>query len=413
MTRRHIIFFGKTEQSLFDSSGRLRWTSTRDALFDGDSIAANRDGISLAAWATIESQGLLSFAPNAFTPTGGGKIPGTVAVSGKLFADRTADLAAMKTANPLCNTIIFHCGTNDIGTSRTLQQMKDDFLAYLVQAKASGFDVIFSEILRRTDGGGTAPNETKRTDFNTWCRQFAGDPMYSLLFTVNHDANLNASTTPSLFQSDNLHPNVLGARVLAGNIVNRINFGTATLDSILPANIMTNTDMAGTAGTIETGVSGVAATGWRSRNDVSGVTAVCAVGTAGGFNYQETTYSGTAATNASEAKQYRNDTTCNIVAGEFCEGGAFLDITNGAGNGPPVGLAGWQLTMTQGGTFRGDNIYTTKGPMDIEIHQFVRAIADKATGVVNGHLTLYCRFVPGVVDVKIRISRPRGAKGTG
>ncbi|MDB5433563.1 MAG: hypothetical protein JWP35_4679 [Caulobacter sp.] len=382
-------------------------------LIDGDSISAQTDGRSIAAHLATKSGGLMNFAPNAYTPPADSLRPGTVGVSGMKIADQAANLTAMFAANPSVTHMVVHVGTNDMAPT-LYATMQSDALNYLALCKTANVSVIWSCILRRNDAiGQDAGNELKRVNFNAWLATLVGNPTYSLIGVINHDANFDPAADPTLVNAaDSLHPTYKGAGIFVGNIFAALHFTATDVAALLPANTITNATLTGTSGGLATGVTGQVPTSWTVDND-TGCTCVASVGVdTDGERYCDMVLTGSATTNGQNVRFFRNDTSVGLVAGEWAEGKMNVTLTGSGGSGDATGVTGWMVQISNGFTFNSSHSFAAYGMMNTAFAGDVRCIPLKAAGAVTGTIGAYAKLNVGVVDARFRIKKVQGGKGS-
>ena len=374
-------------------------------LCDGDSISAETDGLSLAGHLAVRTGGRMTFVANAYPPPPNAR-PGTIGVGGKKIADQTLNVAAAFSADPAVTHIVFHCGTNDMSPTPE-SQMRSDFLAYCDAWNSRGVKVIYSCILKRIDTVGlNAGNEDKRKAFNAWAAGQVGT--HGLAAVVNYDATFDPAVMPALIQADGIHPTVAGMRVITGNIVTALSFQASDYLSLMPgANVVPNPTFA-TPAAYTTGFTAdsVVPNGWTISNG-SGATVKASVLDIGGTRVFEFLGSGSATSAVSDLRLSRNISELALAAGQWVEGGLFVDIGNAAGTGDAVGLTGWSVATGDAYVFRKDHTASSSGALNWRFTGFVRVppVKENAASTFQA-FGFYCRMAAGPVDFRIRLWSP-------
>ena len=376
-------------------SSKLLVPSSAKWIVEGDSIAAQLDGRSMAMWFSALSNGKVTFLPNS--------TPGTEATGGHTLANVLADAPGVLAEFPTLTNILIHAGRNSLTAG--LATMQSEATQIIDAYNAAGVHVTWSAVLKATDAVGIA-NEATRLAFNAWLAGLTG----KALKVINHDAVFDPATAPALVQADSLHPTVMGERIVVANIVAAMNFAASSHLSLMPgANVVPNAAFAGNP-SFTTGFTAdsVVPTGWTISNG-SGATVKASVLDIGGIRTVEFMGSGSASSAASDLRLSRNVTELAALVGQWIEGGMFVEISNAAGNGDAVGLTGWMVTTGDGYAFNKTHNAAAYGAMSGQYSGFVRVPPVKETADSTFQaLGFYCRLAVGAVDFRIRLWSPYG-----
>jgi len=377
---------------------RLLMASSSLVIVEGDSIAAQVDGRSMAGWLSVASNGLLSFAPN--------DIEGTEGTGGDTFADVQGDIAAVLAEHAGITHIFLHIGTNDLGGVSTPSTMLAALESIVDDYNAGGVHVIYSCILPRTDAIGVDPdNEQKRVDYNALAAAITGRD----LTVVNHDANF---VTGTMLQADGVHPNPFGESIVCANLVAALRFQAVNAAALLPANALVNPTFTGTAGTIQTGFQGgsVAPTSWSIDNDTGATVTAAIVVDAAGDNCVQFDVSGAASVSNASLRLYRNATELPLEIGQWCDGAMHIEIAGAGGAGDPIGLNGWDFTIGDAATFSATHNAATYGQMSKAVAATVRCLPSPETVASTFQQVAFnARFAVGTVAARIRLKLPHAA----
>lgn len=185
--------------------------------------------------------------------------------------------------------------------------------------------------------------------------------------TLSGNANATADTWCSGTSSyDGVHPNPIGARVFSANRCavqaaetapgNIYDQGRTNLNTV---SVMAGTGGSGTVGSPTTGTPGIA-TGYAASN-TTGATVAWSKVTRDGKTYQRVEISGTAST--SSVVRLRRTVSVAITTGDILEGALRPKLKNIAGDGPAVGMKGWQLATQSNARWISASYADTIGPI--------------------------------------------------
>ncbi len=365
-------------------------------IVEGDNVAAQVDGRSLAAWVGAISNGRITFPPNV--------APGTEGANGHTLQQVRDDVPGTLGKYPDLTHVIIHAGRHSLTLG--LETMKTQAEAIIDAYNGANIYVIWSCVLKATDAIGTNPtHEATRTGFNAWLAGLGG----KRLTVVNHDGNFVPAAQPALVQAGGVYPTAAGARIIAGNIVAAMSFQAYSHLALMPsANALTNAVFAG-ASPFTTGFSAdsVVPTNWGLLND-TGATVKASVLDLGGVRTVELVGSG-ASSNASVDLRLSRQTAYELPVqeGQWIEGGMFIDIANAAGTGDALGVTGWTVLIGDAYAFRKDHAAASFGDMGARFSGFVRVPPIKRTSASNFQsFGFYARLAVGVVDFRIRLWSP-------
>lgn len=363
---------------------------------EGDNVAAQVDGRSLAAWMGALSNGRMTFPPNV--------TPGTEGANSHTLQQVMADVPGVLGKYPALTHVVIHAGRHSLTAG--LETMKTQAEAIIDAYNIANVHVVWSCVLKATDAVGTnSTHEATRTGFNAWMAGLGG----KRLTVVNHDANFVPASQPALVQAGGIYPTAAGARVIAGNIVAAMSFLASSHVALMPsANALTNAAFAG-ASPFTTGFTAdsVVPTNWGLLND-TGATVKASVLDLGGVRTVELLGSG-ASSNAGVDLRLSRQTAYELPVqeGQWVEGGMFVDIANATGTGDAVGVTGWSVLIGDTYAFRKDHAAASFGDMGGRFSGFVRVPPMKRTSASNFQsFGFYARLATGTVDVRIRLWSP-------
>lgn len=297
----------------------------------GDSIVAGSSGPSFMNYALLASGGRFYAPPGANQGTGGN--------STAQMVTRTSTWNALNGA-----VVAIMGGTNDITASVAAATTEANLrtMYNTVEANRGGKPLAIT-ILPRNDAAWTAglPGfETTRLAINAYIKAQTD------ITVVDGDA---IGFDPSTMTVDGLHPNNNGAAVV-GAAVGAAMAGLVNASPILwssPSdygNLLTNNDLAGSAGTVTAPCTGVAATGWQLTTNATGLTCVGSVSVVGGYNVQTITIGGTAS--GAGSVFFKKTGTATISIGETYDLWAGFSTADLVGSpGAFASIAGTQIWL--------------------------------------------------------------------
>jgi lysophospholipase L1-like esterase len=249
-------------------------------VYIGDSITANGYGTTATGhgyyrsrgfwvWGQIRSHQRLA-------------LRGQLGVAGERLDQIDARFAAATALLPAGGIIHLLGGTNDVAQNRTLAQIQASVTSMLDKADAAGCRVILGTIPPRTSN--TVAQNTVLLSANEWLRSLTTSRRNVLVADYYVDLVNAAGTFDTAADSgDGTHPNSIGAARMGKRLGDLITATWPYVDRISAAaldasaalalarpNIHPNPLMTGTAGGVNNGFTGSAATGWSTRHASGG-----------------------------------------------------------------------------------------------------------------------------------------------
>ncbi len=364
---------------------------------EGDSIMAQTDGRSIHSWIALMLDGRLRFLPAIAL--------GTFGTGGDQLQDIMDDVSGVIAAG--CRLVIMDGGTNDPLTTASLPASKALATQIVNTYNAAGVHVVYIAIPPRTDTShvGVASREANRLDFNAWLEGLAAGRG---LTVVNVDDVYSPSD--SVQSVDRLHPRTEGAYRIAAKVAAVLSpmLGTGDVAAAIGgAQLLNNPALAGTTGTLATGVSGQAPTGWIVDND-TGATVVSSLLPSGSGNTWCLDVSGSATTSTQDLRIYQTVSHPIAVGDQFALAARML-LAGLGGEGDPTGVLGWSLAGFKAQIFSQFNA-AGSGPMTRRVDNLVRCMpfANTTTGA-SSQVGLFLRFAVGPVAARIEFSTPHCA----
>ena len=314
-------------------------------VYEGDSITAfeTTNGQTFQYYANIQSGAKLYYPKNACLAVGGQQI-GPRGNSPPTYMADAGQIAAVVAQAPA--VVSFFAGTNDIAhgdlnDALIFADLQTCLTAYF--AGGAQYAIVGTVIPHNPTGdpGWSGAMETARLALNTRIRTLPG------LDTRVKVADYAAGAwdlTPALstYQSDGVHPNFVGMRIIGDILTPVLNSITVTdsltslyLDAsnlLLAAN---NPALTGTAGAKQAGTgaapTGVVADLWAVRNNCAGAVVVCSKTTLNGAAAQQIDISGTAS-GAAGAIRLNTTVAYSGLIGEGYEAWFDVEIASGSVN---------------------------------------------------------------------------------